>query len=308
MIKDKINELLVDITKFWLEFEPEHRKRMISSGEMLRNRPTTMTYPQLMTIVVSFHMSGYRNFKTYYFEYLKIHCLDQFPNLLSYNRIVELMPRLTFPLTTYLIFKCKNTCTGINFVDSTTIVVCKNQRIHNHKTFKNSAQRGKSSMGWFFGFKLHLIINELGEIVSFNLTPGNVDDRNQSVMKKMTKNVFGKLFGDKGYLSQALSELLFQDGIQLVTKLKKNMKNILMPLRDKILLRHRAIIETVNDELKNISQIEHTRHRSEINFFINLVSGLIAYQLKPKKPSLNITEQFNQNQKSNGNHLFLNCA
>lgn len=257
MLKGKINELLVDLNTFWLKFEPEYTNRLITSGEIKRNRPSQMTMAELMAISISFHMSGYRNFKTYYFEYLKVHCSDIFPCLLSYNRIVELNPRMILPLSSFLISKCANKCTGINFVDSTTLTVCRNQRIHQHKTFKNSAKRGKSSMGWFYGFKLHLIINEIGVIISFSLTPGNVDDRNQNVMKKLTKDVYGKLFGAKGYLSKALSDLLFQDGIQLITKIKKNMKNILMPMRDKILLRHKAIIETVNDELKNISQIEH---------------------------------------------------
>ena len=308
MLRDKINELLVDLNTFWSKFEPEYKKSLISSGEVKRNRSTQMSMPELMAISISFHMSSYRNFKAYYFEYLNVHCSDIFPKLLSYNRIIELNPRMILPLSAYLLSKCNNKCTGINFVDSTTITVCRNQRIHQHKTFKNSAKRGKSSMGWFFGFKLHLIINEIGEIISFSLTPGNVDDRNQNVMKRLTKNVYGKLFGDKGYLSKALSDLLFQDGIQLITKIKKNMKNTLIPIRDKILLRHRAIIETVNDELKNISQIEHTRHRSEFGFFVNLVSGLIAYQLKPKKPSLNITEDLDFDQKTESYPLFLNCA
>ncbi len=308
MLRDKINELLVDLNTFWSKFEPEYKKCLISSGEVKRNRSTQMSMPELMAISISFHMSCYRNFKAYYFEYLNVHCSDIFPKLLSYNRIVELSPRMILPLSAYLLSKCNNKCTGINFVDTTTLIVCRNQRIHQHKTFKNSAKRGKSSMGWFFGFKLHLIINEIGEIISFSLTPGNVDDRNHNVMKRLTKNVFGKLFGDKGYLSKALSDLLFQDGIQLITKIKKNMKNTLIPIRDKILLRHRAIIETVNDELKNISQIEHTRHRSEFGFFINLVSGLIAYQLKPKKPSLNITEDLHFDQKTESYPLFLDCA
>ena len=102
----------------------------------------------------------------------------------------------------------------------------------------------------------------------------------------------GKLFGDKGYISKALFETLWADGLHLITRLKKNMKNHLMPMIDKILLRKRALIETINDQLKNISQIEHTRHRSVANFMVNLLAGLIAYTYQPRKPSLNIV--FNQ--------------
>ena len=142
-------------------------------------------------------------------------------------------------------------------------------------------------MGWFF-FKLHLIINDKGEILSFYLTKGNVDDRNIAVLKTMTKDIFGKLFGDKGYISKALSELLYQDGIQLITKVRKNMKQQNLSSQDQILLRKRALIESVNDELKNICKMEHSRHRSLHGFIINLTSALCAYHFFPKKPSLNI--------------------
>ena len=143
-------------------------------------------------------------------------------------------------------------------------------------------------MGWFFGFKLHLVINEVGEIVNFVVTKGNCDDRNQKVMKPIIKGVFGKMYGDKGYISAKLFDWLFADGIQLITQIRDNMKNSLIPLKDKILLRKRSLIETVNDELKNICQIEHSRHRSPKNFLVNLVAGMIAYNFLPKKPKLNL--------------------
>ena len=150
-------------------------------------------------------------------------------------------------------------------------------------------------MGWFYGFKLHIIVNEKGELLSTVLTPGNVDDRNQSMMKSLTKNIIGKLFGDRGYIGKPLFNFLFKRGIQMITKLKKNMANKLMPLMDKLLLRKRAIIETINDELKNMCQIEHTRHRSPINFLVNLFSGLIAYTFFPKKPSIRGLEDYQLN-------------
>jgi len=153
--------------------------------------------------------------------------------------------------------------------------------------FKGLAKRGKSSTGWFYGFKLHLIVNEVGEIINFAFTPGNVDDRNEEIMQTLTQDVFGKLFGDKGYLSKKLFEMLWDDGIQLITKIKKNMKNKLMSLMDKLLLRKRALIESINDQLKNISQLEHTRHRSPINAMVNWVAALVAYSYQPKKPSIN---------------------
>jgi len=131
--------------------------------------------------------------------------------------------------------------------------------------FAGLAQRGKTSTGWFFGFKLHLIFNDRGELLNLMLTPGNVDDRKP--VPKMVRKLLGKLFGDKGYISQTLrDELLRTFNVELVTGVRSNMKNTLMPLMDKLLLRKRAIIETIIDQLKNISQIEHSRHRSPINF------------------------------------------
>jgi hypothetical protein len=150
------------------------------------------------------------------------------------------------------------------------------------------AGRGKSSTGWFYGFKLHLIVNDRGEILTFNLTPGNVDDRKP--VPVMAKGLFGKLFGDKGYISKRLFNELFASGLELVTSVRKNMQNRLMPIADKLMLRKRSIIETINDQLKNISQIEHSRHRSVNNFVVNILSGLIAYCHQPKKPSLNLEQ------------------
>jgi len=153
---------------------------------------------------------------------------------------------------------------------------------------KGWAAKGKCSIGWFYGFKLHIVINDKGEIIKYQITPGDTDDRTPLKDNSFTKKLFGKLIGDKGYISQSLFDLLFIDNIHIITKIKKNMKNSLMSLHDKILLRKRAIIETVNDLLKNVCQIEHTRHRAVNNFVVNLISGLIAYNLMPKKPELNI--------------------
>lgn len=171
-------------------------------------------------------------------------------------------------------------------IDSTTIDVCLNQRIASHKVFAGLAQRGKPSTGWFFGFKLHLAINDRGELLSILLTPGNVDDRKP--VPKLVQQLFGKIYGDKGCISQDLHAFLLKIfGVQLVTKLKSNAKNRLpLVFSDRLLLGKRAIVECVNDQLKNISPIEHSRHRSVANFIVNMICGLIAYTRQPKKPSL----------------------
>lgn len=238
-----------------------------------------------MTILILFHRSNYRTFKHFYQEYVWGVLRDEFPGLVSYSRFVELIPGTLVPLCAYAQSR-KGDVTGIAFIDSTPLKVCDNRRIHSHKVFQEVAQRGKTSMGWFYGFKLHLIINEHGDLLAFKFTAGNVDDRKPVL--DMTTGLYGKLFGDKGYISQKLFEQLYERGLQLVTRIKKNMKNRLMSVLDTIFLRKRAIIESVNDQLKNISQVEHSRHRSVANAMVNLLAGLIAYTYQEKRPSLTV--------------------
>ncbi len=189
------------------------------------------------------------------------------------------------PLCAYL-HTVQGTCTGISFIDSTKLSVCQNPRIAQHRVFAGKAARGKTSTGWFFGFKLHLVINDQGELLSWCLTRGNVDDRRP--VPGLITMLAGKLFGDKGDISATLAEQLRALGIELMTKVRKNRAPRELGAADKLLLRRRSIIESVNDQLKNISQIEHTRHRSPVNFLVTVVCGLIAYCHQPRKPSLHL--------------------
>jgi hypothetical protein len=219
----------------------------------------------------------------------------EFPSLVSYNRFVELQKTAALPLLMFVMSNCIGDCTGISFIDSTKLAVCKNQRIHQHRQFKDIAQRGYTSTGWFFGFKLHLVISDKGEIISFKLSRGNVADNNENLLISLCKDLFGKLYGDKGYLvKQSVFEKLFFDGVQLITKIKRNMKNKLMSVYDKIMLRKRSVIECVMDSLKNICQVEHSRHRSIHGFIINVFAAIGAYHFLPKKPS--IASQFETDQ------------
>jgi len=245
-----------------------------------------MSLSELMTIIIAYHSSGFKNFKSYYF-FIKNYHHNEFPKLLSYNRFIEWKPYCLIPLCSYLKSR-KGKITGKSFIDSCPLTVCKNIRINRNKVFKGIATRGKSSMGWFFGFKLHIIVNEVGELLSFKVTKGNINDR--SPVKDLCKGLSGKLIGDKGYLSKKLFEELYEEGIQLITNVRSNMKNKLLKIEDKILLKKRFIIETINDQLKNISNIEHSRHRSPTNFMVNVVAGLISYTWQEKKPSITSIE------------------
>ncbi len=281
-----LESLFCHIDDFCKCFEPQWKKRLLTEGKKTRQRTRILCLSEIMTILVSFHQNHYRNFKHYYTDHVAVYWRDAFPHLPSYQRFIEWIPSTLIPLCVYL-KHCSGQCTGTGFIDSTSLKVCHNRRISQHKVFKGLSARGKTSVDWFFGFKLHLVVNELGELLNAQITPGNIDDRKP--VKELVSGLFGKVFADKGYVSEKLSSELFEHfGIQFFAKLKKNMKNKLMLLQDKLLARRRSIIETIIDQLKNISQIEHSRHRSPVNFCVNLICGLIAYCHQPKKPSINL--------------------
>ena len=276
-------ELFCHVDDFWQAFAVEWEQELLQSGQKQRRRAGQLCSSEIMTLLIFFHQMRYRDFKTYYTQFVQVYLRAEFPHLVSYTRFVELTPSVLVPLCAYL-QSGYGSCSGVSFIDSTPIRVCHNRRIPSHRVFRGIAQRGKNSVDWFFGFKLHLVVNDRGDLLACRLTAGNVDDR--TPVPQLTQWLWGKLFGDKGYLSQPLSEQLRQRGVHLITRLKSNMKNRLILLADKLLLRKRSIIETITDQLKNISQIEHSRHRSLTNFMVNLVCGLIAYSHQPKKPSL----------------------
>lgn len=279
-------ELYCCIDDFWKEFKIEWDKHQIRST-WPHGPERELSTPEMMTIVILFHQSNFRTFKHFYCDYVLKFLRKEFPKLISYSRFVYLMKSLFVPLFA-LILKNRGKITGIAFIDSTKIQICHNKRISRNKVFSGIAKRGKTTAGWFYGFKLHLIINEVGEILAFQFTPGNVAD--VSTLESLSRGIFGKLFGDKGYISSEIAKILFQRGLRLFTTFKAKMKNKLVELQDKILLRKRVLVETVNDQLKNISQLEHTRHRSIGNFFVNALGAIAAYTQQPKKPRINLGE------------------
>lgn len=282
MKKDIIN-LFCFIDDFTNECKKELKKHAL--GVCNKSTPTRipgLTESEVVTIILMFQESPCRNFKFFYNSYLKLY-KDEFPEMPTYERFVSLMPRV-FIILLALLSTLLAPNKGLSYVDSTSLAVCHSKRISRNKVFRGIAALGKTTKGWFLGLKLHLIVDEKGELIKVKLTPGNVDDR--SVLPKMTKNITGFLFGDKGYISKKLFLSLYKRGLKLVTGIKRSMKNFLLPLNEKIFLRKRSIIETVFDYLKNKLQLEHTRHRSPLNAIIHIISTLISYQLKPSKPAI----------------------
>lgn len=281
-----LTEIFCDVDDFYLEFQKGQEKLpKLASSTHERLFTSRLCVSEVMTIVIAFHGSGYRTFKEFYLKQVLTYWKQEFPHLVSYNRFVELMPWSLMLLACFL-GTCRGTKTGIAFIDSTPIAVCHPCRARSNKVFGTLAQWGKNSVGWYYGFKLHLIINERGELLNFQLTRANLDDRKP--VPDLTEGLSGYLFGDKGYISRALFEQLYERGLKLVTRCRKNMKNRLLPLGERLLLQKRCLIESVNDRLKNLCQIEHSRHRSLLNFLVNLIAGLVAYTYHPVKPSLDL--------------------
>lgn len=280
---DSLTELFCQVDDFCRLFEPAWEQRLLSTGTKKRRRRSQLSLSELMTLTILFHQLRFRQFKSFYLGYVCRHLRADFPTLPSYPRCIELLPRCAAPLAAWF-ERLKGQGDGISIADATALAVCDNKRIARHKVFEGIAARGKTSMGWFYGFKLHTIINSNGELIRLKLTPGNVDDRKPR--PDLCHGLFGHLFADKGYLAQWLTETLAAQGLHLITTLKKNMKPVFRTAFEKALLRRRALIETVFDELKNLCQIEHTRHRSVFNFIVNLMAGVIAYCLSDNKPTL----------------------
>ena len=269
-----------DFCKF---FEKEVSVKFLGRNNSIGRKPS-LTPSEIMTISIYFHATKFKSFKDYYNTFIKGYLRSNFPNIVSYNRFIELRQEMMLPLLLFVKIKGLGQCDGISIIDSTTLKVCHVNRAYSHKLFKGIAQKGKNSVGWFYGFKLHCIINSQGELINFYVTPGNVADNNVDVLDKITESIFGKLVGDKGYIGAF--KQLYDKGIFLIHGIRKNMKNKLMPLFDKLLLRKRGTIESVFGVLKESFSLESSKNRSQIGYFVQLFSAIAAYYFKPNKPRI----------------------
>ena len=281
--------LFCEIDDFFLAYEKWQATQSLPRATPLetRGRPRRLHPSEVMTLLIAFHESGYRTFKHFYQKHVCVYWCAEFPNLVSYSRFVQLKKEVLEVLTFYLSAHL-GTCSGLSFVDSTRLRVCDNKRISSHRVFAGQAERSKTSMGWFYGFKLHLVINGSGELLDVALTPRNTDDRKP--LRDFADRLHGSLYADRGYISKDLRETLRQQGVDLVYKVRKNMKPLPLSVSDEVLLKKRMLIESVIRVLKTQTQLEHTRHRNLVNFEVNVVSALIAYQLLENKSSLNLAE------------------
>jgi hypothetical protein len=284
---DRLLELYVIVDNFCKEYSTHMSSiKTINgiNGKKTRRRDCKISLSEILTILIVYQSSNFKNFKSFYF-FMHNYCKKDFPNLCSYQRFVEISPRAMHPLL-FLLSSMYASCDGTSLIDSTVIKVCHIKRELNHKTFKKSARKSKGTMGWFFGFKLHIIVNTRGELVNTYFSYGNVDDR--IALRKMCKSIFGDLVGDRGYIGADLKKDLTQLGINLVTRPKKNMKNQHLSPNEKALLASRNLIETVIGKLKISCNLEHTRHRSMNGFMLNILCALVAYCFTENKPKTKI--------------------
>ncbi|SPR14388.1 IS982 family transposase [Orientia tsutsugamushi] len=277
------------IDNFCKIYQDWERKRLIPSSNQ-RNRDGKLSLAELLTITIYFYLSPCKDFKNYYLYYLRYKYKEYFC-LPSYSTIIQLLPRMLLPLAV-LMHYLKGEETGIYYIDSTKLAICHNKRISSNRVFNRFSKIGKSSYGWFLGFKLHLIINNKGEIMSVKITKGNKSDL--SVASVISKGLSGKLFGDKAYISKELFHQLFSNGLRLFTNLRKDMKTYLLDIDDKLLLNKRSLIESVFNVLKKHMHLEHTRHRSHINFFVHIIASLASYSISKLNPYL-ISSSFSSN-------------
>lgn len=250
------------------------------------NRPE-IAMQEMMCLEILYHHSGYKCFQYYYQQEVETGALHPyFPSAPSYSRFVQLKPRMLLYFFCYLNLCRIGQACGIYYADSTTLTVCNNRRIHANKVFKGRAARGKSSMGWFYGFKLFLVINAFGQIMNAFAAPGNVADNNFETMVKLFGKLTGWAFADRGFINKKANEALFLKGLHLITGIRSNMKNKLVNMQQKLLLKKRGVIESVNDILKTVCDIDHSRHRSPINAIVNLYAGLCSYTFLDRLPSV----------------------
>ena len=273
-----------DFCKIYKEWE---KQKLIPSAKQ-RERQGNLSLSELMTIILFFSLSPYKDFKNYYLAHFHGERKNLF-NLPTYSRIVRLWPQIMLPLT-ILLHSLTGDHTGTYFIDATKLQICHNKRTSSNKVFAQKAKMGKSSYGWFMGFKLHLIINNHGQVMAIKITQGNKSDL--SVAEKLSKDLLGKLYGDKGYISKKLFNDLYNRGLKIITGIRKDMKNHLLETEEKIMLRKRSLIEGVFNILKNRMCLEHTRHRSPLNFMIHILACVVSYSITklasklPLKPIL----------------------
>jgi hypothetical protein len=277
---DRLVEQFCVFDDFVVAARAQMAPRLLSDGKPERRHgpPAGLVDSEIMTILTMYHESRFRDFKTFYEMMILKLFRSYFPRAPCYERFLTLTKYVLSLLTLFL--ACMTTTkSGIYYVDSTPLPVCHNKRIAKHRVFGGLASRGRTSVGWFFGFKAHFIFNDLRQIVAVKITPGNVNDT--TPLPELAYNLTGKIFGDKGYVSKKVTKALAEKGLILLTRPKKNMKPLPISTQDEVLLKARSIAETIIGHIKEFSSLRLPKHRSVPNAFTHMIAAIVAYQFHP---------------------------
>ena len=286
---ERLTEVFCEVDDFCQAFETQWQSYLLGSGAPPREPQPGLSVSEIITLLLVLHSSGFKYLKHFYQGFALPVLRQWFPGMPCYEQFVTLQQRAFVPLMFFLLSRMGKK-TGIYYIDSTALPVCDNHRIHRHKTFAGLAERGKTSMGWFFGFKLHLVFNHLNQIVACKLTPGQVHDTQP--VPQLTKNLLGKLFGDKGYIGKPLAQELLRRGLTFFTRVRKNMKALPLAMADKLLLNARNMAETIIGRIKQFSSLNLPKHRLPLNAFLHLLAAITAYQINPIKPRFKLAPTY----------------
>lgn len=283
---DKVIEIFCTTDDFCKQNETTMNQHLLSVPSPQSVNVPALSESEMITLLILYHHSGYKCFKYYYKETVLKELQSYFPKAPCYARFVALIPRTFLHLFVMVNTFVTGRKVHLYYADSKQLPVCHNRRIYSHKVFSGLAQRAKSSTGWFYGFKLFLVVNPMGEIIRALTVPANIADNNENMLEKLFKGFHGKVFADRGFITQKGFAKLFSAGLKLITGIRRNMKNKLMDMQEKLLLKKRGMIESIHDILMTICDIDHTRHRSPVNAFTHLYAGLAAYSFLERKPSI----------------------
>jgi len=283
LTSSKIVEIFVDCDDFINDFSKEVSFHMIGTNQ----QPiSSLSASEIITICIIYHHSRLDCFKSFYTLVVKNVLRSYFPHAPSYTHFIKLKKYYLFDLFAFLWHsRLSKPSNEANFVDSKKLQISHIKRAHQHRVMKGLAEKGKTSIGWFYGLKLHLIINEYGQPCSFLVTSGNKTDNNEEVLKTLFRGLQGIFYGDKGYLTKLKAWLKIQ-GVELITKVRKNMKKPKLTHKQKHYLKRRSLIETVFGLMTFQCDLDHSRHRSQYGFFSNIFSAIIAYTYLDSLPQM----------------------
>ena len=254
------------------------KRKLLSDLRPKGGRPSGLSLQAILAFGIFRFATGVKDVKHYHRKLLSSYSkeLGRIPNYGNFNALMNQATPYVIFLLQWICYCHQSAGGGLYFMDSTPMKVCENKRIFDHKVCEDMAQRGKSSMGWFFGFKLHVVCDSLGRLVSLLITPGNTDDRKFAL--KLLKGLRGLCVADAGYVSKKLMQELYQQGLLLLTDVRNSMKRLMSETQHG-LLKLRQRIEGVFSCLKHRLKAEASIARSPLGYLSRCLYACLTFAL-----------------------------